>query len=71
MIYLPPSQLKTTYLDSSDNALDIYCNYEKVALVGNFNAKIEVVLTTSYFHMNCKVQIMSLFTLKMLIIKIV
>ena len=49
MIYLPPSQLKTTYLDSSDNALDIYCNYEKVALVGNFNAKIGTCLDNFLF----------------------
>ena len=28
------------FFDSLDKALDVYCNYEKVVLVGNFNAKI-------------------------------
>ena len=28
------------FFESLDKALDVYCNYEKVVLVGDFNAKI-------------------------------
>ena len=39
-IYHPPSQPDQYFFDSLDKALDVYCNYEKVVLVGDFNAKI-------------------------------
>ena len=38
--YHPSSQPDQYFFDSLDKALDIYCNYEKVVLVGDFNAKI-------------------------------
>ena len=39
-IYHPQSQHDQYFFDSLDKALDVYCNYEKVVLVGDFNAKI-------------------------------
>ena len=39
-IYHPPSQLGQYFFSSLDKLLDIYCNYKKVVLVGDFNAKI-------------------------------
>ena len=39
-IYHLPSQPDQYFFDSLDKALDVYCNYEKVVLVGDFNAKI-------------------------------
>ena len=40
-IYHPQSQHDQYFFDSLDKALDVYCNYEKVVLVGDFNAKID------------------------------
>ena len=28
------------FFDSLDKAIDVYCNYEKIILVGDFNAKV-------------------------------
>ena len=39
-IYHPPSQPDQYFFGSLDKTLDVYCNYEKVILVGDFNAKI-------------------------------
>ena len=39
--YHPPSQPDQYFFDSLGKALDVSCNYEKVVLVGDFNAKIE------------------------------
>ena len=39
-IYHPPLQPDQYFFDSLDKALDAYCNYKKVVLVGDFNAKI-------------------------------
>ena len=39
-IYHPPSQPDQYFFDSLDKALDISCSYEKVVLVGDFDAKI-------------------------------
>ena len=36
----PPSQSDQYYFDNIDKALDVYCQYEKVVLVGNFNGQI-------------------------------
>ena len=38
--YHPPSQSDKYYFDNIDKALDVYCQYEKVVLVGDFNAHI-------------------------------
>ena len=39
--FVPPSQSDQYYFDNIDKALDIYCQYEKVVLAGDFNAQIE------------------------------
>ena len=40
--------LNQYFFDSLDKALDVYCSYEKVVLVGDFNGNIgKHVLTTS------------------------
>ena len=39
-IYHPPSQPDQYFFDSLDKTLDVHCNYEKVVLVVDFNAKI-------------------------------
>ena len=39
--YVPPSHSDQYYFDNTDKALDIYCQYEKVVLAGDFNAQIE------------------------------
>ena len=36
----PPSQSDQYYFDSIDKALDVYYQYEKVVLVGDFNSQI-------------------------------
>ena len=36
--YHPPSQSDQYYFDNIDKALDVYCQYEKIMLVGDFNA---------------------------------
>ena len=52
----PPSQPDQYFFDSLDRALDVYCNYEKVVLVGDSSAKkVKRVLATSYFSKNCEV----------------
>ena len=38
--YHPPSQSDQYYFDNIDKALDVYCQYEKIMLVGDFNAQI-------------------------------
>ena len=38
--YHPPSQSDQYYFDNIDKALYVYCQYEKVVLVGDFNAQI-------------------------------
>ena len=38
--YRPPSQSDRYYFNNIDKALDVSCQYEKVVLVGDFNAKI-------------------------------
>ena len=38
--YYPPSQSDQYYFDNIDKALDVYCQYEKILLVGDFNAQI-------------------------------
>ena len=38
--YLSPSQSDQYYFDNIDKALDVYCQYEKIMLVGDFNAQI-------------------------------
>ena len=39
--YHPPSQSDQYHFDNIDKALDVYCQYEKVVLVGDFNAQIK------------------------------
>ena len=39
-IYHPPSQSDQYYFDNIYKALDVYCQYEKIMLVGDFNAQI-------------------------------
>ena len=51
--YHPPSQSNQYYFDNIDKALDVYCQYEKVVLVGDFNAQIgEKYFLDFYFNMN-------------------
>ena len=51
--YHPPSQSNQCYFDNIDKALDVYCQYEKVVLVGDFNAQIgEKCFLDFYFNMN-------------------
>ena len=38
--YHPPSQSDQCYFDNIEKALDVYCQYDKVVLVGNFIAQI-------------------------------
>ena len=38
--YHPPSQYDQYYFDNIDKALDVYCQYEKIMLIGDFNAQI-------------------------------
>ena len=38
--YHPPSQSDQYYFHNIDKALDVYCQYEKIMLVGDFNAQI-------------------------------
>ena len=39
-MYNLPSQPDQYFFDSLNKDLDVYCNYEKVVLVGDFNPKI-------------------------------
>ena len=39
--YHPPLQSDQHYFDNIDKVLDVYCQYEKIMLVGDFNAQIE------------------------------
>ena len=39
-VYHPPSQPDQYFFNSLDKALNLYCNYENVNLVGGFNPKI-------------------------------
>ena len=51
--YHPPSQSDQYYFDNIYKALDVYCQYEKIMLVGDFNAQIaEKCLITFYLNMN-------------------
>ena len=50
--YHPPSQSDQYYFDNIDKALDVYCQYEKIMLVGDFNAQIEEKCFDDYFNMN-------------------
>ena len=51
--YHPPSQSDQYYFDNIDKALDAYCQYEKIMLVGISMLKLgKNVLTTFYFNMN-------------------
>ena len=38
--YHPPSQSDQYFFNSLDKALDLYCNYEKILLSGDFNAEL-------------------------------
>ena len=38
--YHSPSQSDQQYFDNIDKALDVYCQYEKVVLVGDFKAQV-------------------------------
>ena len=38
--YHPPSQSNSYFFEHLDKALDIYSNYEKVLLTGDFNSEI-------------------------------
>ena len=38
--YFPPSQSDQYYFDNIDKALDVYCQYEQIMLIGDFNAQI-------------------------------
>ena len=38
-IFHPPSQKANIFFDNLDKVLDDCCDYEKVVLVGDFNAK--------------------------------
>ena len=38
-LYHPPSQFDQYLFDDLDKALDVYSNYEKVLLTGDFNAQ--------------------------------
>ena len=40
MAFTHHHNLTNIFFNSLDKALDVYCNYEKVVLVGDFNAKI-------------------------------
>ena len=38
--YHPPSQSDQYYFDNIGKALDVYCQYEKIMLIRDFNAQI-------------------------------
>ena len=48
--YHPSSQNNEYYLNYLDKALDTYCNYEKVLLVGNFNTEITEHYIASFLY---------------------
>ena len=51
--YHPPSQSEQYYFNNLDKSLDTHSNYEKILLVGDFNAQQLIsVWAHSYINMN-------------------
>ena len=48
--YHPPSQNDQYYFDCLDKALDVYSNYEKVILTGDFNAQVSECVFDSFLY---------------------
>ena len=48
--YHPPSQSDSHFLEHLDKALDIYGNYEKVLLTGDFNSEITEPCMDSFLY---------------------
>ena len=48
--YHPPSQNDLYFFDNLDKALDIYSCYEKVLLIGDFNAEVNEPLVDSFLY---------------------
>ena len=48
--YNPPSQGDNYFFEHLDKALDIYCNYEKVLLLGDFNSEITEPCMDSFLY---------------------
>ena len=48
--YHPPSQSDSYFFEHLDKALDIYSNYEKVLLTGDFNSEITEPCMDSYLY---------------------
>ena len=51
--YHPPSQPDQYYFDSINTALDMYaCSYDKVLLVGDFNAQVNETCISNFIYQN-------------------
>ena len=48
--YHPPSQNDHYFFENLDKAIDLYSHYEKILLVGNFNAEISEVCLNSFLY---------------------
>ena len=48
--YHPPSQSNSYFFEHLDKALDIYSNYEKVLLTGDFNSEITEPCMDSFLY---------------------